>query len=98
NKTCRYCSRCDLVIAHQDEVEEQLVMMLQEHRPELVGNAYLVIGTLDVEVWERGRHTPLTVQEMIDNLHDFERVRSIGRAVPDGPRPGRRPQAQALPR
>ena len=30
-----------------------------------------------VAVWERGRHTPLTIPEMMDNLHDFQDVLSI---------------------
>jgi hypothetical protein len=99
NKTCRYCPHCDLVIAHQDEVEEQLAALFGERQPELVGNAYLVLGTLDPEVWERGRHTPLTIPEMMDNLHDWQDVLSIrpagqGRPPPQGQRPkasGRQP-------
>ena len=93
NKTCRYCPRCDLLIAHQDKVEQQLAMLLQEHRPELVGNEYLVMGTLEVEAWKRGLQTPLTIQEMRDNLHDFEAVLSIEPAGPRRPpRQWRQPQ------
>jgi hypothetical protein len=96
NKTCRYCPRCDLVIAHQDEVEEQLTALFGEWQPELVGNAYLVLGTLDPEVWERGRHTPLTIPEMRDNLHDWQAVLSIRPANGEGRPPERRPcQAKA---
>jgi hypothetical protein len=94
NKTCRYCPRCDLLIAHQDEVEEQLAALFGERQPELVGNAYLVLGTLDPEVWERGRHTPLTIPEMMNNLHDWVDVLSIRPAGQEGPPPqGQRPKA-----
>jgi hypothetical protein len=77
NKTCSYCPRCDLIIAHQDELEAQLAYMFQERSPELIGNNYLVIGTLDPEVWERGRQTPLTISEMMAQLHDFKEVRRV---------------------
>jgi SEC-C motif len=95
NKTCRYCPRCELLIAHRDEVEQQLALILQEHQPDSIGNDYLVMGTLDVEVWERGRQTPLTIQEMKDNLHDFEAVLSIQPAGPS--RPPRQRQRPGMP-
>lgn len=98
NKTCCYCPDCDLLIAHRDEVEAQLAILFEGRNPELIGNDYLVIGTLDPEVWERGRQMPLTIPEMMDNLHDFEAVLRIqpaeeGRSLPSQPRrkrPGQR--------
>ena len=72
NKTCRYCPRCDLLIAHQNEVEQFLAAFFSVHNPEVVGNEYLVIGTLDRPVWKRGTQHPLPVQEMLGALHDFK--------------------------
>jgi hypothetical protein len=77
NKTCRYCDRCDLLIAHQDEVEAQLALLFQSHNPELIGNDYLVVGTLDRADWQRGSKTPLTIAEMMEHLHDFKEVLKI---------------------
>jgi hypothetical protein len=74
NKTCRYCPACDLLIAHKDEVEQQLALLFTRHDPALIGNNYLVVGTQDRAVWRRGVHTPLTIQEMLHSLHDFEEV------------------------
>ena len=74
NKTCRFCPGCDLLIAHQDEIEAQLAAIFTERAPEMVGNDYLVVGTLDRPEWQRGRRTPLTNQEMLAALHDFEDV------------------------
>ena len=74
NKTCRYCDVCDLLIVHQDELEIQLAHLFATRAPELVGNDYLVIGTLDRPVWHRSRANPLTIQEMLDDLHDFKEV------------------------
>ncbi len=74
NKTCRYCPTCDLLIAHQHEVEQQLALLFERHDPSLLGNDYLVIGTQDRSDWRRGMTTPLTIQEMLDALHDFKEV------------------------
>ena len=72
NKTCRYCPSCDLLIAHQDEIESLLAAMFSERKPEVIGNDYLVIGTLDRADWRRGVETPLTIQDMLEHLHDFK--------------------------
>ncbi len=74
NKTCRYCPTCDLLIAHKDQIEEQLALLFARHDPTLIGNNYLVIGTQDRATWRRGVKTPLTIQEMLDSLHDFEEM------------------------
>ncbi len=74
NKTCRYCPACDLLIAHQAEVEQPLALLFASHDPSLVGNDYLVNGTQDRTDWRRGMRTRLTIQEMLDSLHDFEEV------------------------
>lgn len=77
NKTCRYCPYCDLLIAHKDEVEPLLAAMFSQRKPEVVGNDYLVLGTLDRADWLQGTQTPLTIQEMRDRLHDFKEVLQV---------------------
>jgi hypothetical protein len=74
NKTCRYCPHCDLLIAHQNDVEYFLASFFMEQKPEVVGNKYLVIGTLDKTTWKHATQQPLTLQETLDALHDFKDV------------------------
>lgn len=74
NKTCRYCPHCDLLIAHQNDVEHVLASSLSTYQPEVVGNDYLIIGTLEKAAWKRGTRQPLTLQETLDALHDFKEV------------------------
>ena len=74
NKTCRYCPVCNLLIAHQDEIEQQLTLLFTQRDPTLIGNTYLVIGTQDRADWRRGMKTPVTLPEMLESLHDFEEV------------------------
>ena len=71
NKTCRYCPRCDLLIAHQDQLEAWLAAFFGQQQPEVVGNDYLVVGTEDRAAWRRGTHTPLAISEALEYLHDF---------------------------
>lgn len=92
NYTCRYCARCDLLIAHQDEIEAHLTRLFLQHKPEVIGNEYLVIGTLDRADWKRGLQAALPVSEIEEVLHDFKNVWSVevtGGWVPD-PRAKRR--------
>lgn len=74
NKTCRYCPHCDLLIAHQDDIEHFLTAAFMEHKPEVVGNDYLVIGTMDKVAWKRGTQQPLATQDMLEAMHDFKEV------------------------
>jgi len=74
NKTCRYCPRCDLLIAHQDEVEEKLAIFVGQQAPQFVGNYYLVVGTIDRDVWRRGVREALELEGLMENLHDFKQV------------------------
>ena len=71
-KTCRYCTNCDLLIIHQDQLEEQLAAYFSTTNPEIIGNDYLVMGTLDKPEWKQGMQDPLSMQEMIEHLHDFK--------------------------
>ena len=62
NKTCRYCPACDLLIAQQDKLQAWLAAFFSEHRPKIVGNDYLVLGTQDRADWLRGTRTPRSPQ------------------------------------
>ena len=74
NKTCRYCPYCDLLIAHQDELESLLTAIFSVHNPEIVGNDYLVIGTMDRPEWKRGTQDQLPLKDLLEVLLDFKEV------------------------
>ena len=76
-KTCRYCPDCDLLIVHQDELETQLVALFKELDPDLIGNDYLVIGTVERQAWRKGMKEPQSIPHMLEHLHDFKEVRTI---------------------
>jgi hypothetical protein len=41
---------------------------------EIIGNNYLVMGTLDPPEWKQGLRNQLSPQKMIEHLHDFKEV------------------------
>lgn len=74
SKSCRYCSPCDLIIAHQDEIETQLTILLSEREPSIVGNEYLVMRTLDRAIWRQSCREPMPIVELMDHLYVFAQV------------------------
>ena len=74
NYTCRYCKNCDLLIAHRNEIENLLARIFQERAPQLIGNDYTVIGTMERPVWKQGIEKPVAFQDMPNHLHDFNQV------------------------
>ncbi len=74
-KTCRYCSPCELIIAHQDELEDQLVYAFESRAPDVIGNPYIVLGTVEKQRWKEslGRDAEgLTVS--LEHVADFKKV------------------------
>ena len=75
DKFCRFCAPCDLLIVHKDELERRLAATLLESNPELVGNDYLIIGTVDSAQLNRAmRQKPASFDRVGECLHDFKEV------------------------
>ena len=72
NYTCRYCAKCDLLIVHKAEIESYLTQMFIKSAPRAIGSDYLVIGTCDLDFWERGTKTPIEMANLLENLHSFK--------------------------
>jgi hypothetical protein len=73
NISGRYCPDCDLMILHQDEIEEWLAQAFALHnRPEVIGNDYLIIGTLERKAWIALQTDAYNHDLLFDNLHDFK--------------------------
>ena len=74
-KTSRYCTRCELIIVHQDELEAELANSFARLAPKVIGNDYLVVGTVDKKVWQRGLAGSGTqMGDVLDHLADFKKV------------------------
>jgi len=69
-KTCRMCVNCELVIAHEDEIESQLAAAVPTGAEEKPG--YLVLGSIEPRLWRRGSRSALMMDELIENMADFK--------------------------
>jgi hypothetical protein len=97
NYTCRYCAKCDLLVAHQDEIEGYLVQLFTQRAPDAVGNDYLVIGTAEMAYWKDGVDHPHAPTDLLDNLHGFKEYLDFeltGGWLPDEPSPQKPPVPQ----
>jgi len=91
-KTCRMCVNCELVIAHEDEIESQLAAAVPTGAGEKPG--YLVLGSIEPRLWRRGSRSALMMDELIENMADFKAHMRLERR-PGGGRPA--PKATAKP-
>lgn len=76
NLTTPYCPVCDLIIMHQDVLEQFLAESCERNgRPDLIGNNYLVIGTVERSAFARSfEDTHLTFEDTVAHSHDFKEV------------------------
>ena len=74
-KTCRYCTRCELIIAHQDELEAQLADSFSSIAPDVIGNKYMVLGTVDKRIWQSElQGSGRQLSEVLKHTADFKTV------------------------
>lgn len=69
--TCRYCQDCDLLIAHKHEIEHLLTELFRQYDPVVIGNNYLMIGTVEKSVWREGLEQSKAIVEMLPHASDF---------------------------
>jgi hypothetical protein len=69
-----YCSRCELVIVHQDGLEAELANSLPRVAPQAVGKEYFLIGTIDKKVWQKGlQGSGGQLGDVLDHTADFKK-------------------------
>ena len=93
NYTCRYCKQCDLLIANKIEIEHLLTTLFKQLNPDIIGNEYLIIGTVEKKAWRENLEHPKEPKEMLSQMHDFKTVHSEIRMTRAGwYGPGQEPQ------
>ncbi len=71
NYTCRYCQACDLLIGHKHEIEHLLTSLFSQMEPAVVGNEYLILGTIEKSAWREGLQHPKAIEDMLPHASDF---------------------------
>jgi len=72
-KMCRLCTGCDMVIAHQDELEPLIAGRLRRLGRSIARRDYLVLGTVDLKVWRRGLTGGVSLDEVVQHMADFRK-------------------------
>lgn len=71
NYTCRYCSNCDMLIGHKHEIEHHLTSMFIKIDSDIIGNEYLVFGTVDKKTWDEKSNQSTDSSDILHHAHDF---------------------------
>jgi hypothetical protein len=77
NMTGRYCPKCDLLILHKDKLETLIAFSLQQSAPALIGNEYLVMGTVDRKGWRETEKQGGDIKTALAHLVVFKEVVEI---------------------
>jgi hypothetical protein len=74
NKKCRYCVKCDLIIAKKSELESFMVACFEQSKPQIIGNDYLVMGVAERKDWLEGKKGKMPQGETIERILVFKDV------------------------
>jgi len=70
--TCKYCPRCNLIIAHKNDLETELCIAFTSLDPEVIGNDYFVTGTIDRKLWKNNLGKPAKFHEISEVFSEFK--------------------------
>jgi hypothetical protein len=76
-KTCKYCSRCELIIAHKDELEALLAAHYSAIDPDVVGNDYLVLATVELAFWKSAMAKTATFADTLEHTAQIKKYLDI---------------------
>ena len=74
NKKCRYCAKCDLIIARKSELESLMAASFEELKPEIIGNDYLVMGVAERRDWLGSKKGKMPQGEIIERMLVFKDI------------------------
>ena len=74
NKKCRYCVRCDLIIAKKSNLESLMAACFEESKSEIIGNNYLVMGVAERRDWLESKKGIMLQGETIESMFVFKDV------------------------
>ncbi len=66
-----------MLIGHKHEIEHHLTELFLEINPEVIGNYYLVFGTVEKIAWCENIDQPKPFNEMLEHIHDFKSYQNL---------------------
>lgn len=83
NKSGKFCPYCEMIIVRQDELESLLSYTLKKINPEIIGNKYIVGGTIDKNEVSFKKIQTMGIEEVTKHLYIFKDVLSF-KVIPGG--------------
>ncbi len=77
NFTNRYCRHCDTLIGKKDEIEHCLTELFVQNDPSVIGNEYVMIGTMEKKAWRKNLENPGVMKDDRPYIHDFKSFEEI---------------------
>jgi hypothetical protein len=71
-KRCRLCLNCEILIAHQADVDGLIGALRQRQGAKGPPEEYLVLGTTDFSTWRRGFSGRISLEELAPHMADFK--------------------------
>lgn len=65
NKSCKFCSNCQLLIVQQSEVETDLEQLTTKLGLSFNPKAYFIFGTIERKYWKQGQQQQLSPQDIL---------------------------------
>lgn len=95
--TCRFCAKCDLLMGHRAEIEGQLTDLFRASNPQVIGNGYRIIGTLERKTWRSITENPQPLANIMHLVHPFKGYRELQRTQSGWFQRGVRPPLEPAP-
>lgn len=70
-KTCRYCTPCEFIIAHQDELDDEVARFRAAHPGQAPGE-WSVVGTVERKAWGKLLHGGSSLDELREHTSDIK--------------------------
>jgi Zn-finger nucleic acid-binding protein len=71
-KTCKYCPKCEIIMAHKDELDPLVAEQRELNAPALTNHEYLVMGTVELKFWKKSLTEPQTMDEVMKHTAQFK--------------------------
>ncbi len=72
-KTCRYCTPCEFIVVDQEELETELVIACEQRgNPEMIGNPYHVLGTVELKHWKEAMRNGMRMEDLRAHTADIK--------------------------
>ena len=75
--TCKYCAKCELIIADQEALETELCILFEKIDPSKVGHDYFIAGTMDKKAWKKNIGKETDFGDMLEYVSDFKTIREL---------------------